>query len=133
MTTELGSSTAGDMQRGQSLIVWAIADGCTLRVRSTVFWRQTVPTVGGGSRVLDRRRKCLGTKNLRQKCRKTLRAGSRWFLSAQLAAAAMALNRGTSSLAHLASNLLRVGRLNGNPGLNWDDWDWQNRVMHRRE
>jgi glutamate synthase (NADPH/NADH) small chain len=27
MTSEPGVSTAGDMQRGQSLIVWAIADG----------------------------------------------------------------------------------------------------------
>jgi glutamate synthase (NADPH/NADH) small chain len=27
MTSELGVFTAGDMQRGQSLIVWAIADG----------------------------------------------------------------------------------------------------------
>ena len=27
MTTEQGVFTAGDMQRGQSLIVWAIADG----------------------------------------------------------------------------------------------------------
>jgi glutamate synthase (NADPH/NADH) small chain len=27
MTTEPGVFTAGDMQRGQSLIVWAIADG----------------------------------------------------------------------------------------------------------
>jgi glutamate synthase (NADPH/NADH) small chain len=27
MTSEQGVFTAGDMQRGQSLIVWAIADG----------------------------------------------------------------------------------------------------------
>ena len=27
MTSEEGVFTAGDMQRGQSLIVWAIADG----------------------------------------------------------------------------------------------------------
>jgi glutamate synthase (NADPH/NADH) small chain len=27
MTSEPGVFTAGDMQRGQSLIVWAIADG----------------------------------------------------------------------------------------------------------
>jgi glutamate synthase (NADPH/NADH) small chain len=27
MTSEKGIFTAGDMQRGQSLIVWAIADG----------------------------------------------------------------------------------------------------------
>ena len=31
MTSEKGVFTAGDMQRGQSLIVWAIADGRTRR------------------------------------------------------------------------------------------------------
>ena len=35
MTSEAGVFTAGDMQRGQSLIVWAIADGRTRRRRST--------------------------------------------------------------------------------------------------
>ena len=33
MTSEEGVFTAGDMQRGQSLIVWAIADGRQRRAR----------------------------------------------------------------------------------------------------
>ena len=37
MTSVPGVFTAGDMQRGQSLIVWAIAEGRTPRARSTSF------------------------------------------------------------------------------------------------
>ena len=37
MTSEEGVFTAGDMQRGQSLIVWAIADGRTRRAASTAI------------------------------------------------------------------------------------------------
>ena len=36
MTSVKGVFTAGDMQRGQSLIVWAIAEGRRRRARSTM-------------------------------------------------------------------------------------------------
>ena len=61
MTTEPGVFTAGDMQRGQSLIVWAIADGRNAAFGRQFFERQNVLTVGGGS-APGQRRKCLVSK-----------------------------------------------------------------------
>jgi len=45
MTSEAGVFTAGDMQRGQSLIVWAMADGrsCARGVDAYLMGRSELP------------------------------------------------------------------------------------------
>jgi glutamate synthase (NADPH/NADH) small chain len=42
MTSEPGVFTAGDMQRGQSLIVWAIADGRNAAACVDAYLMETV-------------------------------------------------------------------------------------------
>ena len=52
MTSEDGIFAAGDMQRGQSLIVWAIADGRNAAARGGCLPDGRIEPLGGADRVI---------------------------------------------------------------------------------
>ena len=80
MTTEPGVFTAGDMQRGQSLIVWAIADGRNA-ARSVDGFLMGKTGVTAGLPFPPSRFYVIvwHCKLARQNCRKSLRAARRGF------------------------------------------------------